>query len=245
MDFSKVLFRASANGNLLTEPKSKADKEAGLLGATVKSYLMEVYIQEVFGRYKNFTNKYVEKGLSVEEDAITLYSRVKKQFFKKNEQHLSNEFIKGTPDLYTGESIHNAVSIIDVKSSWDLNSFLANHFSPVNKTYWWQLQSYMALTGAKTAILAYCLIDTPETLINDEKRKLMYKMNCATTENEDYIIACEELDKAMKFGDIPMEKKVIEFLIERDDEAIEKLYEAIKKCRLYMQVIHDEINKNS
>ena len=64
----------------MTEPKLKADKEAGNLSETSKSYLVEVYIKEMYDREADINSKYIAKGLMVEEDSITLYSRVKKSF---------------------------------------------------------------------------------------------------------------------------------------------------------------------
>ena len=119
---TNTLFRCSSLSKLMTNPKLEADIEAGNLSETTKTYLLEVYISEKYNRDKNVTSKYMEKGLLVEEDSITLYSRVMKKFFKKNESKLSNEFIKGTPDLYTGLEITEADLVIDIKSSWDIFS---------------------------------------------------------------------------------------------------------------------------
>lgn len=241
MDFSNVLFRASAIGHLMTEPKLVGDKKAGNLSEGAKTHLVDVFVQNKYGRQTDITNKYVEKGLQVEEDAITLYSRVKKRYFKKNSQHLSNKFIKGTPDLFTGLEITFAEEIIDIKSSWDIYTFFRVHTKDVNNLYWYQLQAYLALTGAKRATLAYCLVNTPETLLMDEKRRLFWKMNAGTEENKEYQAACEELDKAMKFEDIPMNERVIEFKIERDDEEIERMYSKVEKAREYLNSLERSI----
>jgi hypothetical protein len=242
MDFSETLFRSSAAGHLMTEPKSKKDKDAGNLSEGAKTHLVDIYVSAKYGRQSDIQNRYVTKGLMVEEDSITLYSRVKKSYFKKNEEHLSNEFIKGTPDMFTGKDIRNAEIIIDVKSSWDLFTFFRNHTKDVNSLYWWQLQCYMALTGAKSARLAYCLINTPQVLIEDEKRKLMYKMGCLSQESPEYVEACEELEKSMIYDDIPLKERLIEFEIERDNEAIKSLYERIKKARAYLKELDNMVS---
>ena len=239
MKFNNTLFRCSAISNIMTEPKLKADKEAGNLSETTKSYLVDVYVQEKYGREQDITSKHMTKGLMVEEDSITLYSRVKKTFFKKNEERVSNPYIIGTPDLFTGESIGSAEEIIDIKSSWDIFTFYRARCKDVNSAYWWQMQGYMALTGATSARLAYCLVNTPELLISDEKRKLMYKMNVATTENDDYIAACEELDKSMIYDDIPMAERTFEFVIQRDDEAIQRIYDKVRKARQFLNLMDE------
>jgi len=229
-----VLFRCSSLGHLMTEPISKADKEAGNLSESAKTNLIDIYVRETYGRQTDISSKFIEKGLMVEEDSITLYSRVKKNFFKKNEEHLSNEFLRGTPDLFTGKSIDTADCIIDIKSSWDIFTFFRAKHKKINPLYYWQLQGYMALTGAKKATLAYCLVNTPDAFIQDEKRKVFYKMNIATEDNEVYQEACKHLDLAMTYEDIPMEDRIAEFHIERDEAGIERLYQKVEKAREYL-----------
>lgn len=236
-DFSTLLFRCSALGHIMTEARSKNDT----LSETCKTHLVDIYVSHKYGRQTDISNKYTEKGLMVEEDSITLYSRLKKKFFTKNEQHLSNDFIKGTPDLFTGLAIKDAEEIIDIKSSWDIFTFFRVHTQKLNPHYYWQLQGYMALSGAKKASIVYCLVSTPQLFINDEKRKLLYKMGIATDENELYQKACAELDKAMIYEDIPIKERVIELSIERSEEDIQHIYQRVKECRQYLCTLEDRL----
>lgn len=242
IDFSQTLFRCSSLGHIMTEPKSKADKDAGNLSESAKTHVVDIFVSTKYNRQTDIQNKYVQKGLMVEEDSITLYSRVKKKFFKKNKERLSNSFITGEPDLFEGLTIREADVIIDAKSSWDIFTFFRTRTKPVNTDYYWQGQGYMALTGAKKFVLAYCLVDTPEILINDEKRRLMYKMGLATDENDDFIQACEELDRLMTYGDIPIHERVIEYVIERNEEDIQAAYKKISKCRQYLNDLELSFN---
>lgn len=226
-----LTIRCSSIGYIMTESRVKSDP----LSETCKTHLVDLFVADHYGRHTDTFNKYVEKGLSVEEDSITLYSRIKRLFFKKNSTRLKNDFINGEPDLYTGLEINAADCIIDIKSSWDLYTFTRAKYSPVNKQYWWQLQGYMALTGAPTSRLAYCLIDTPVQIINDEKRKLMWRMGAATDEDSNFIKACEEIDHNMTYGDIPMEERVHEIIVPRDQEAIDRIYARVRECRNYYQ----------
>lgn len=228
-DFSNYKFHPSMLGELMTESRSKGD-----IGETFKSALMSCFIEAKYGRKKNIQNKYIEKGLAVEEDSITLYSRVKKKFFQKNEETLVNDFFIGTPDLFEGPSIHEATAIIDIKSSWNIHTFFSTIIKPQNKSYYWQGQAYMDLTGAKTFKLVYCLVSAPEQIINDEKRRLAWQMGVATDDNELAQKAFEELDREMIFDDIPIEERWIQQVIMRDDNAIESAKEKMKVCRDFL-----------
>lgn len=245
MDWRHLTFRCSSVGYLMTEPKAKKEKEAGNLSESAKTHCIDVWVSNRYGRNDDVSSKFIEKGLMVEEDAITLFSRMNKKFFKKNQQKVENGYIKGTPDLYRGIDILAAEHIIDVKSSWDIYTFSRVRGKSINDMYWWQLQAYMALTGATKATLAYCLIDTPEVIINDEKRRLLWKMGVISEEDRTYQQACEELDKNMRFGDIPMQERIIQFEIDRDDEAILAMYEKVKKAREFIASIDAGVSIHS
>jgi len=224
----------------MTEPRSNAARDRGELSETAKTHLIDVFVSNKYGRQTDIQNKYIQKGLLVEEDSITLYSRVTKTFHKKNELPLQNEFIKGTPDLYIGPSIAQADHIIDIKSSYDIFTFFRNLNSDLNSMYYWQVQGYMYLTGAKSASVAYCLVDTPDVIINDEKRRLMWKMGVATDENTDYMEACRELERLLTYGDIPIEERLIEFFVERNQDDIDRIGRRVEKAREYLNTIKSE-----
>ncbi len=220
---NKILFRASCIGKLMTEARIKSET----LSETTKSYLSEVFILHKYGRKKDIQNRFTIKGLMVEEDSLTLYSRFKKEIFMKNEERFFNDFICGTPDLVEKNEV------IDIKSSYDIFTFFKSKES-LNKDYKWQLMAYMALTGKPSSTLAYCLINTPDILIQDEKRRLGYKMGIIDDVNPDYVDGCEQLDKLMIYDDIQLEERIHEVKIEKKDREIESIYSRVEECREYM-----------
>lgn len=231
MTANNIKFRCSSLGYIMTDARTKSE----LLSETAKTHCVDVFVSAKYNRNTDIQNKYTLKGLQVEEDSITLYSRLKKKVFFKNEERLSNDFITGTPDLFDGEDKRHPEIIIDLKSSWDIFTFFRSREDKLNKQYYWQLQGYMALTGAKTSRLAYCLVNTPEMLINDQKRKLMYSMAVIDADhNEDYQAACAEIDKLSIYDDIPMSERMHEIIIERNDDDIARIYQRVKDCRDWM-----------
>jgi len=203
-----------------------AIKDEQRLSETTIKHLVHVYAAARYKRHKGINNRYITKGLAVEEDSMTLYCRVRDEVFFKNEQHFANDHIQGTPDIVYDE-------IVDIKSSWDLYTFLPKTVEEIDDLYYWQGQSYMALTGAKVFRLAYCLVNTPNELLEQEKRQLMYKLG-GDNISEMYIKACEEIDHNGTYNDIPKEERVIEIIIERNDADIERLYKRIEQCRKWL-----------
>lgn len=231
MDASKWLFRASSVGNLMVEPRNKTD----VISETTKVHLIDIFIQKTYGRKTDINNRYTMKGTMVEEDSMTLYSRVVRKMFYKNEESLSNDFVCGTPDIITSLDI-DTMEVIDLKSSWDCFTFFRTKYKgEINKMYYWQLQTYMALTGAKKSKLVYCLVNTPDQLLAGEKRSMWYKMGQPPMDSDLFVEACCELDASCHYDDIPMKDRVHEIIIERNNEDIDRLYKRVEECRTWIQ----------
>lgn len=225
MDFSDYKFRCSSLGSLMTNQQGKKDtKTIDELSETAKGELIKVYIEVAYGRSKEIQSKYIEKGLAVEEDSITLLSMVKEKYLEKNTERKTNEYITGEADIVK--------PLYDTKSCWDIHTFYAAKTKPLKKDYEYQMLGYCELYDEPQGTVAFCLIDTPLGLIEDEKRKLFYKMNVPTIENPEYLEACERLEKEMTFGDIPMKDRVHEIVVKR--ASMEAVYKRIELCRIWL-----------
>lgn len=223
IDWNKVKFRASSWGNLMTEPQSKEDKTKGELSATAKKELIKIYNLLRYERKKEVVTSKMDKGIQAEPESITLFSRVEKKFYIKNEEQLENEWATGCPDIFEGKSILKATEVWDIKSRWELDSFMPKLMEKADKGEEYQLQCYFSLTGAQYGGIANTLVDCPINILMDEKRKLLYSMNVATEESPDYLRAAEELERLLTFPDIDYRERVIKQPIERNDEIIEKM----------------------
>jgi hypothetical protein len=264
MNANDILFRCSSLGHLMTEPRSKSET----LSEGTKTHLVDVFTREKYNRFEEINSKFLDKGNDVEEDSITVVSRITKIHHKKNEESLSNEFIRGTPDLFIGESITKAERIRDTKSSWSLFTFQRSISKPLDTKYYWQGQGYMALSGAKVCNIDYCLNNTPWHIVEGELRKEGYNhLNLDTPAwIEAQIIANHTYDAktfheymdnraidgfkdentqaiVKGFVEIPLLERHFSFEFERNDIDINRLYARIKDCR---QWINDNlINKKS
>jgi hypothetical protein len=230
--FDNVKIRCSSLGKLMTEPKSVADKNAGALSETAKTMLVEVYAKAVYGREKEVQSKPMKKGVLVEDDSIALLSRHDGVLYQKNEVRQENEFIGGTPDIITDELV------IDIKSSYDIWTFLANVDSKIDKGYWWQLQGYMMLTNKRKASLAYCLSNMPDHLVETEKYYLLKRLDVISEESPEYLIEAAKLERILKYDDIPVNEKVIKYDIDFDDSVVELVESRVKTAREYLKLFH-------
>jgi len=140
------------------------------LSKGVKTFLEELWAEEVFNRREKIEGKKLEKGTVVESISFSLFTRVSKEnvLFLKNAKQFKNSFFRGTPD-------NAQIKVRDIKSSWELKTFKMFDKEITNSLYKWQLQIYMDLVGLDKAQLIYCLVDTPFNLIDDKINSLNYK----------------------------------------------------------------------
>jgi hypothetical protein len=233
MQWNDIHIRASSVGYLMTEPQSKADKEAGLLSKTAQKHLLDVYIAEKYGRKKDIQTKQMRKGIEVEQDSIELLSMYLKMPFTKNDQRFTNDYITGFPDIIDNDRI------IDIKSSYDLWTFIGNIPDKLDSLYHWQMQSYMWLTGAKSAIIAYCLVNTPENIIEQEKYYMLKKMDVATEESPEYVKEAMKIEFNMSFDDISLEERVLMFNVGRNEDDILRIQQKVEKAREFLRELEE------
>jgi len=152
--------RASAGGKLMTAPRSKTET----LSETTKTYLYEWLTEKIYGVRKEIKNKYLNKGLKLEDTAIDkTIEWLDLPFTIKNEQFFEDDYFTGTPDLIVDGVVY------DAKCSWDCFTFPLFDTEIPTKDYFYQLQIYMELTGCKKAVLVYVLLNTPEELTYEDK----------------------------------------------------------------------------
>ena len=102
------------------------------LSTTAISYLLEIYCCVRDGIKKDITNKYLEKGIAVEDDAIALLSEFHDELYSKYEgNRMHNEFIEGTCDILYPE--HAPKIVIDNKSCWSRFQFQVHSLEKINQ----------------------------------------------------------------------------------------------------------------
>lgn len=222
-------IRCSAIGKIMTSPRSKGE----VLSQTTKSYIKELVLEHKYGIRKEINSRYLDKGNMVENESIELTERVLDlDLIVKNESYFENEFICGTPDIIMGDTI------IDVKSSWSAHTFpfFLDEELP-NKDYYYQLQGYMALTGATKGMVVYCLINTPEEIVLDEIRRTSWSRHelDVTEETE------AEVRQQHEFDHIPEVNRVKAYHIERNEDVIQAIYERVNECKIYYDRLWQKI----
>lgn len=234
----EFIVRASSVGDLMTRGRNKdADWGDTALGVIRKAVLSNKY-----GIEEYVTSKHMEKGILNEREGLEMYRTIIGGDFAIDDtkQRLMNNYCSGEPDL-----IHDGI-IVDIKNSWGVNSFPFWDEDIKNKSYIYQLQTYLWLSGLKSARLVYTLTTTPEHIRQQEIQRLWFRLmdkpeNQLREQYEVELEAEEIINKEMVFDHIPVRNRVKIFEVTRSEEMIELIEDRICNARVKYDELYSQI----
>ena len=200
-------WRASQMGKLMTTSRSKTD----LLSQTAKSYINQIAKQDFYGYESPIINRYLDKGTNQELESIQLLNSVRFEDFQKNSVRKTNDFMTGECDIVT------VSSIIDIKTSWSLDTFPELPEEIDSKDYEWQGRAYMYLYDKPEFELVYCMVSTWDEFLTQYDDKALHKV--------------DHIDPA---------KRITSMLFERDLELEQQM---IERCQLATEYYLERISK--
>jgi hypothetical protein len=203
-------WRPSQLGKLMTNSRSKSDP----LSETAKSEIRKIAKQDFFGYELNIKTKPMIKGTDWEHEGIKLLNDVRfTNKYVKNNLRVENEYMSGCCDIITDDLI------IDIKSSWSLDTFPATPSEGDNSDYEWQGRAYMWLYDRPSFELVYTMYDTDDTLLTDWDNKSIHKVK-----------------------HIPAHHRVTVLRYERDLAIEEQIKERLRACSEYYAQYVNELN---
>lgn len=230
-DFSKTLFHCSNLYTLMTNGRTKEDKENGNLSEGAKTTLLTIYGMEKYHKWKVVSGGAglpgAMNGRFCEEKSIELINKLDKKKYKKNEQQFCNDFLKGTPDVVVKDNSGIVTKLLDVKSSWNMRAFfLTLKKDELHPMYWWQAQGYMFITGLSEMEISYCLVSPPDEIIATSMNKVV--------ESNDEAEVTRDLELNYRFDDIPPIERRIRFEVKKDNEAMDRIVNKVRQGRIYL-----------
>ena len=199
------------------------------LSTGAKTYIRELWLEENFGIKQEINSCYIDKGNQVEDLSIELAeTMLELGRMYKNDEYFENNYVKGTPDVVTD------THIIDVKSSWSAATFPFFDETLSNKNYEWQLKAYMWMSNIHKSFLSYCLVPTPDVLVEDEMRRISWKRGEAgevSQEVENEVRAFHNLEA------IPIINRIKSFEVTLNSDDIVKMKEKVTLAREYYNTL--------
>ena len=160
-----MIFRCSSLAKLMTNPRNKSES----LSETAKSYIKQLAKENFYGYTSKVETKQMRKGTEYEMESISLVNSVWfGSNFIKNELRETQGYLSGHPDIITDDSI------IDIKTSWSLETFPA--LPEDADSYEWQVRGYMHLFNKPRAFVIFCMIDTDDELLSDWDNRDIHKV---------------------------------------------------------------------
>lgn len=205
-------FRASQLGKLMTSSRTKGEA----LSQTAKSYIIQKAKEDFYDYRVELANKYILKGIHQEQDSIDLLNAVRFESYKKNEKREENEWLTGSCDIITEDLI------IDIKSSWSLETFPATTYELKDLSeYEWQGRAYLWLYDRPRFELCYVMVSTADDILSDFDSYAIHKV--------------DHIDPA---------KRITSITFERDKELeIQMAEKLIAATEFYKEVINQLDNK--
>jgi hypothetical protein len=159
-------WRPSQLGKLMTNSRSKSE----LLSETCKAEIRKIAKQDFYGYESELTTKPMIKGTQFEQDGIDLLNEVRFTKYTKNTLRVTNELMTGCCDILLNDLI------IDIKSSWSLETFPATPDEGESSDYEWQGRAYMWLYDRPSFELIYTMYDTDDDLLTPWDNRSIHKV---------------------------------------------------------------------
>lgn len=202
-------WRPSQLGKLMTNPRRKSE----VLSETAKAEIRRIAKEDFFGYESKITTKPMIKGTDWEQDGIDLLNNVRFTNYTKNNLRVENEYMSGCCDIITDDLI------IDIKSSWSLETFPATPSEGENSDYEWQGRAYMWLYDRPAFELVYTMYTTPDELLTEWDNKTIHRVD-----------------------HIPSHHRVTVLSYERDEQYEELIRERLIYCNEYYSKYINELN---
>jgi hypothetical protein len=120
-----------------------------------------------------------------EQDSIDLLNTVRFEGYIKNDVRMVNEVMTGEADIVTDDLI------IDIKTSWSLDTFPVLAEDGYDALYEWQLRAYMMLYDRPKAELIYCMVTTSNELLNEWENLDIHRVDHIAPEKRITVLSFE------------------------------------------------------
>ena len=202
-------WRPSQLGKLMTNSRSKSE----VLSETAKSEIRRIAKQQFYGYNTELKTKPMIKGTDWEQVGIDLLNNVRFTNYTKNENRVTNDYLSGCCDIITDDLI------IDIKSSWSLETFPATPSEAESSDYEWQGRAYMMLYDRPAFELIYTMYTTPDELLTEWDNLSIHRV--------------DHIDPA---------KRITVVRYERDVMYEELIIERLRHCSEYYSQYVNELN---
>ena len=237
----------------LAELLLKAENsKAIVLSDSYIGYLMEEYALQTEGIIKldkDFEGLQMINGTLVEFDSLLTLIQAENKPYQPNindldeQEEISNEYLKGRPDAFLGNSLMEATEIPDIKSRFDYPTFLKKIHIPISKAERYQVATYCLISGAKEGFIADCLSNVHDEVKEGLKYRLLRKLEgkIATEESPLFKKQWDVISRSCNFDMLTPKQRVFKRNVELFSEYEKQfLYDQVKRGRDFLERFHEQ-----
>lgn len=233
--------------------KSLQRKEKGEdeLSSGIITHLEDVFRAVFWRRRRHLANKYLDKGLLVEQDILDLASQLDGEFYIKNGSRYENDYLQGEWDNFQGK-------IRDAKANYDMKTY---DEAELTSLYSWQIKGYsfiakdvFNLDHYPQGELMYGLVNNPLHHIQNEITRQFYAHGNPSDTDDKWKDVKKQIERNMIFDidifrrdyphyqfeneildfDVPAIFRLKKFEVTVTEEDIEHIKRRVLMCRIYL-----------
>lgn len=216
--------------------------------ATILNELILIYAYQVYGKGKvsmgNDSPHQLEKGTMAEPEAIKFLSKMDGIEYEKNDELFENKWFKGIPDIIIRDEASKTSKIIEVKTSYDLPSFILSRMKPEKASNLFEVMGYMNITGCKNAEIVHVLVDMPEKIANFEEKRLRERYEAFQLDQEIIEDRISSRMNDMDYSDIPEKMKIFRRSVTLNRFAMKPAQLIATAAKRWLLDIHNTLTEN-
>lgn len=215
----------------------------------ILSEIVLIYCYEFYGKGKvakgNDSPLQLAKGSIAENESIRLLSKIDGVDYQKNEKSYKNKWFNGIPDIIVLNKSGNVSKVIEIKTSYDLPSFILNKYNEERKQNVMQIMGYMDLLGCQEGEIVHCLPDMPKQIVDLEKRRLEERYKTLQLDQLDIDSKLNQAISSMEYSEIPDELRVFRRKITKNALTMKYVKSRVTASKKWIKSIHDTFTKDS
>lgn len=226
--------------NRLEELENKRD-ESGyhIVNKPTQNYLWFIYLKRKYGNYPRILtghegNPYAPNGTLKEPYSIGLIEKVSGIKLFRNKVRQKNDYVHGIIDAFDQPICSESNMVHEIKTTSDRIKFNFKRRYPLEKTNYLQLQGYLSISGNDSGIIHHCLVDYPASVILEQKslhRNRFINSGGSFAEFDEY---WDKYEPLFRHENVPDKDRVFSCPVDRDEEAIDKIYKKVVDCRTWL-----------
>ncbi len=222
------------------EPKRPPDKAL--------AELVCIYAYEMYGKGKiskgNDSPNQTEKGTIAEPASIKFLSEHDGIDYEKNEKMFTNKWFKGIPDIIVMGKNDKPEKIIEIKTSYDLPSFILAKYKQEHPSHIYELWGYMDMLGCKKGEIVHCLVDMPDQIASFEEKRLRERYAWLELDEETISERISRTLGNMEYDNVPKDAKIFRRSFEINKLAMKDAKRKATAAKGWLNDIHNLFIQN-